>query len=111
MFQWLLENDFMPHGHCYYWRADILWTHVVSDGIIAAAYFSIPITLLYFLRRRPDVPFPGLIALFAAFIVLCGTTHILDIWTVWDPVYVLDGGVRALTAVVSIGTALAIIPA
>jgi len=52
MLAWLLEEGFMPHGHCYFWRPDILWLHVISDGIIALAYFSIPVTLLYFLRRR-----------------------------------------------------------
>jgi signal transduction histidine kinase len=110
MLSWLLEHDFMPHGHCYYWRPDILWTHVISDAVIAVAYFSIPVTLLYFLRRRRDIPFPGLIALFAAFILLCGTTHLIAIWTVWQPVYAVEGVVKALTAVVSIFTALAMIP-
>jgi hypothetical protein len=91
MFDWLLKNDFMPHGHCYYWRPDILWTHVVSDAVIAFSYFSIPVMLVHFLRRRPDIPFPSVIGLFAAFIVLCGTGHVLEIWTVWNPVYGLQG--------------------
>jgi signal transduction histidine kinase len=107
---WLLQNDFMPHGHCYYWRPDILWTHVLSDGIIALSYFSIPITLLYFLRRRPDVPFPAMIALFAAFIVLCGAGHVLEIWTVWQPIYALQGLEKAATAAVSLITAAAMVP-
>ena len=110
MLNWLFENTFMPHGHCYFWRPDILWTNVISDGIIALAYFSIPITLLYFLRRRPDIPFPAMIVLFALFIVLCGSGHIIDIWTVWNPVYGLQGAERAVTAVVSIATAIAMVP-
>lgn len=110
MLQWLFEKDFMPHGHCYFWRPDILWTHVLSDGIIALAYFSIPVTLVYFLNKRTDFPFRGVIALFAAFIILCGTTHILGIITVWKPIYAIDGLVKAATALVSIATALVIIP-
>lgn len=110
MLDWILENDFMPHGHCYFWRPDILWTHVVSDAVIAAAYFSIPVTLLYFLRRRPDLPFPAMIVLFAAFIVLCGSGHLIEIWTVWHPVYALQGAEKAATAIISIATALAMIP-
>ena len=110
MLTWLFERGFMPHGHCYYWRPDILWTHVLSDAVIATAYFSIPITLLYFLRRRPDVPFPAMIALFAVFIVLCGTGHLLEIWTVWQPVYALQGVEKAATALVSILTAVALVP-
>ena len=110
MLNWLLEQDFMPHGHCYFWRPDILWLHVVSDTIIALAYFSIPVTLLYFLRRRPDVPFPAMIVLFATFIVLCGTGHLLEIWTIWTPQYSLQGVEKALTAAVSILTAAAMVP-
>lgn len=110
MLQWLVEQDFMPHGHCYFWRPDILWTHVLSDGIIALAYFSIPVTLVYFLSKRRDFPFRGVLALFAAFIILCGTTHILGIITVWKPIYAVDGLVKAATAAVSIATALVIVP-
>jgi two-component system, chemotaxis family, sensor kinase Cph1 len=110
MLQWLFEKDFMPHGHCYFWRPDILWTHVLSDGIIALAYFSIPVTLVYFLNKRRDFPFRGVLALFAAFIILCGTTHILGIITVWKPIYAIDGLVKAATALVSIATALVLIP-
>jgi two-component system, NtrC family, sensor kinase len=110
MLAWLFEKGFMPHGHCYYWRPDILWLHVISDGIIALAYFSIPITLLYFLRRRPDIPFPAMIALFAIFIVLCGTGHVIEIWTVWNPVYAMQGAEKAATALASIFTAVAMVP-
>ena len=110
MFDWLFERDFMPHGHCFFWRPDLLWTSVISDGIIAAAYFSIPVTLLYFLRRRPDVPFPSMIVLFALFIVLCGSGHILAILTIWTPAYTLEFAEKAATALVSIVTAVGLIP-
>ena len=107
---WLFENDFMPHGHCYLWRPDILWMHVISDGIIAMSYYSIPITLLFFLRKRPDIPFPAMIALFALFIVLCGTGHAIEIWTIWNPVYAFSGAWKAVTAAVSVVTAVALVP-
>ena len=110
MLQWLLEQDFMPHGHCYLWRPDILWTHVISDAIVGLAYFSIPVTLLYFLRRRPDIPFPAVVVLFATFIVLCGSGHLLEIVTVWHPVYALQGVEKAATALASILTAAAMVP-
>lgn len=110
MLKWLLEQDFMPHGHCYYWRPDILWTYVVSDSVIALAYYSIPVTLVYFASKRKDFPFRGVLALFAAFIILCGTTHILDIITIWNPIYAVDAIIKAATALVSIATALVMIP-
>ncbi len=110
MLQWLLEQDFMPHGHCYFWRPDILWTHVISDAVVALAYYSIPITLVYFASKRKDIPFREVLGLFAAFIILCGTTHIMGIVTVWKPLYVIDGMIKAATALVSIVTAAVLIP-
>jgi signal transduction histidine kinase/ActR/RegA family two-component response regulator len=110
VFDWLFDRSFMPHGHCYFWRPGILWMHVISDAVIALAYFSIPLILVYFIRKRQDIPFRGVIWLFAAFIILCGTTHILAIVTVWHPIYAIDGIVKGMTASVSLITALAMIP-
>lgn len=109
-FKNLFGNDFMPHGHCYFWRPDIVWLHVLSDGGIALSYYAIPFILLFFMTKRKDFPFPWVLALFGAFILLCGTTHIMDIVTLWDPLYRLDGVIRAATAIVSILTAFLLIP-
>jgi signal transduction histidine kinase len=49
-------------------------------------------------------------ALFAVFICACGTTHVMDIWTLWHPDYVLQGVIKAVTAVASIATAIALWP-
>ncbi len=43
----LSTQGFDPHGHCYLWKAEILWLHVTSDAVIALAYYSIPIALIY----------------------------------------------------------------
>ncbi|CAA9308145.1 MAG: hypothetical protein AVDCRST_MAG56-5996 [uncultured Cytophagales bacterium] len=102
-------GDFMPHGHCYFWQADILWLHVVSDGLIALAYFLIPYSIWRVIRRRQDLKLGWLLLLFALFIFSCGTTHALSIVTVWNPLYRLDGLVKAITAVASLGTALALV--
>jgi PAS domain S-box-containing protein len=106
---WLLPSGFMPHGMCYLWRPDVLWLNVVSDGVIAASYFAIPLAIMHFVRRRHAVlPYWWIPALFAAFISLCGTTHVLGAWVVWHPDYVIDGLVKSVTAVVSAGTAFAV---
>jgi PAS domain S-box-containing protein len=97
-------GSFMPHGFCFLWRPDVLWLHVISDGLIALAYFCIPVALVYFVRTRRDVPFQMVFLLFGAFILLCGTTHILSIWVLWHPNYYFEGVVKAMTAVASIGT-------
>ena len=96
---------FMPHGQCYLWTPGLVWLHAISDGLIALAYYSIPLTLLYLVRRRKDLPFSRLFQLFAVFIVACGTTHALEVWTIWHGHYYLTGGVKAFTAVVSVATA------
>ena len=46
---------FIPHGYCLQWRPDVLGLHIVSDAIIAVAYFSIPLAIATFVRRRPDL--------------------------------------------------------
>jgi signal transduction histidine kinase len=109
-FRRLFSSDFMPHGHCYFWQPEIVWLHVISDALIALAYYSIPVTLLYFVRKRRDAPFHWIFILFASFILACGTTHLLSIWTLWIPTYRLDGVVKLFTGVISIITAVALYP-
>jgi signal transduction histidine kinase/CheY-like chemotaxis protein len=107
---WLFSSSgFMPHGHCYLWQPATLWLNVASDGVIAAAYYAIPFALYYFVReRRTEIPYSGILLMFAAFILLCGTTHLMEIWTVWRPDYRLAGLLKALTGVVSVTTMLAL---
>jgi len=100
------SSQFIPHGHCYLWRSPLVTLHLVSDLLIAIAYFSIPVLLLYFVYKRKDVPFLGIFALFGAFIVLCGAGHLIEIWTLWHPDYWLSGIEKAMTALVSCYTAL-----
>jgi PAS domain S-box-containing protein len=107
LFDWLLPQNFLPHGHCYLWRPDVLWLHVGSDAVIAASYYAIPVALAYFVhRRRAVLPYWWVPALFALFIFLCGTTHVLNIWTVWRPDYIVDGLMKLATALASASTAV-----
>lgn len=106
----LIENlfdsgQFVPHGHCYLWKPELVGLHIVADLLIALAYYSIPIMLLYFVLQRRDVPFQGIFFLFGAFIVSCGTTHLMEIWTLWHPAYWLSGGLKIITATISLYTA------
>ncbi len=103
-------TTYMPHGHCYLWQTPLLWLHILSDGFITLAYYSIPLMLLYFIRQRVDVPFRSIFWLFSAFILTCGTTHAMEIWTLWHPSYWLSGSLKAFTALVSCYTAVALAP-
>ena len=100
---------FMPHGMCYLWKPWLVGLHLVSNGIIALSYFSIPFTLVYILRKRRDIPFNNIFLLFAAFILFCGTCHAFDMWTLWYPNYWVSGWLKLLTAGISGATAIALI--
>jgi PAS domain S-box-containing protein len=103
------DVGFMPHGMCYLWRPGILSLHVVSDAMIALAYFSIPFTLVYFVRKRRDLEFDWMFLCFAVFIVACGATHVMEIWVVWEPAYWLSGTIKAVTAMASVPTAVLLV--
>ena len=105
----LCGSGFMPHGQCYLWSPGLIWLHAIADGLIALAYFSIPLALVHFVRRRRDVPYKAIFLLFGAFIVACSATHVLEVWTIWHSHYYLSGGVKAVTAVISLFTAVALV--
>jgi diguanylate cyclase (GGDEF)-like protein/PAS domain S-box-containing protein len=88
----------------------MLWLHVLSDATIALAYFSIPFALWNFVKKRTDLAYRWVFVLFGLFILLCGTTHLMGIWTIWHPDYWLDGLIKLATALVSIATAFLVWP-
>ena len=103
---------FLPHGVCLLWRPDILALHAISDLIIAIAYFSIPLAIVWFVRRRTDLiaEHRRIALLFSLFILGCGLTHVFGVIILWRPLYVADGLVKAFTALVSILTAVLLWP-
>ncbi|MEH2413146.1 hybrid sensor histidine kinase/response regulator [Nostoc sp.] len=103
------SGSFIPHGHCYLWQTNLVWLHILSDSLIALAYYSIPATLFYFVRKRQDLPFDWIFLLFSAFIVACGTTHLIEIWTLWHPTYWLSGFVKTVTAIISLITTIQLV--
>jgi signal transduction histidine kinase len=103
-----VSSGFLPHGFCYLWNPALLWTHVTADFLIGTAYVVISISLAWLVHRiRSDIPFSWVFVAFGLFIITCGATHFMEIWTLWQPVYWLSGGVKVLTAVASVATAAA----
>ena len=103
------SGDFQPHGFCYLWNARLVWLHAVSDLLIALAYLTIPVTLVWFIRKRRDLPFSWIFVCFGVFIVACGATHVLEVWNLWHANYWLAGVIKAVTAAASIVTAFLLI--
>ena len=104
------SGNFMPHGYCYLWNPGVVWLHVIADTLIAMAYFTIPVTLMWFVRKRRDLPFSWIFVLFGIFIVACGATHVMEIWNLWHASYWLAGVLKAVTAAASVGTAILLVP-
>jgi PAS domain S-box-containing protein len=102
-------GGFLPRGQCYLWDPGLVRLHLVSDLLIAAAYFTIPFTLVHFVRKRRDLPFNWMFVCFGIFIAASGLTHVMEIVTLWEPYYWLAGIVKAITALASVPTAVLLI--
>lgn len=100
------SSGFAPRWYCgTAWTQALGWTHIISDIVIFISYTSIPITLLYFLNRRKDLPFHNIILLFGAFILFCGFGHLIEAYIFWNPIYRFSALIQVLTAAVSFVTA------
>ena len=108
--QWLNDPAFMPHGHCFLWTPSLLPTYLVADGMNAVAYFSIPMALWYFARKRIDLKYRWVVVLFGIFIIACGTTHLVKIWNIWHSAYWLEAWLGLFTGIVSMACAAALWP-
>ncbi len=104
------RSGYLPHGYCFTWSPGLLWSMVGADAVIACSYFSIPVAIISYLRQRPEVNASWVAWLFSAFIFACGMTHVMDIWTIWQPDYAVQALSKALTAAISLVTAIALWP-
>ncbi len=108
---WLLNpSGLTAHGFCLSWAPGLIALHAGSDAVVGLSYFSIPLALAWFVRRRPDLGNRWMVYAFAAFILACGTTHFFSILTLWVPAYGVEGLVKLLTAALSVATAAMLWP-
>ncbi|WP_421875870.1 sensor histidine kinase [Pacificispira sp.] len=96
----------MPHGVCFAWRPDLVFAHAGADLMITVAYLAIPIALYKLVKARADIQFGWVLYTFAAFILLCGLTHAVNMYVLWEPNYAFQALVKLATAIVSIATAV-----
>ena len=111
LWNWLLNpTGLTAHGFCLSWTPGLIMLHAGSDAAIALAYFSIPLAIAVVVRRRPHFEFRWVANLFVAFILACGATHLMSILTLWVPAYGVEGIIKAITAGLSIATAVLMWP-
>lgn len=109
--EWLLNpSGLTPHGFCLSWQPGLVATHVIADTIIGLSYFSIPLAIAAFVKRRPDLHHGWMAYLFVGFILACGTTHLMAILTLWAPAYGIEAVIKVVTAALSLVTAVALWP-
>lgn len=107
---WFDPSGLTAHGFCLSWEPGLIALHAGSDAVIAASYFSVPLALMWLLRQRPDIKYRWIVSLFVAFIMACGISHVLGIVTLWSPIYQFEGVEKAVTAALSLITAIALWP-
>jgi len=91
------------HGASLLWKPELIWLNVVSDALIAVAFFTTAYVLAYFAwRRYRELMFRGVFLIFAMFVAVCGVTRLLSIYTMWVPAYEIEAMVKALLALISI---------
>ncbi|KAJ3669479.1 hypothetical protein LUZ60_011429 [Juncus effusus] len=96
------------------WYGDDLLTkyQYISDFFIALAYFSIPLELIYFVKKSAFFPYRWVLIQFGAFIVLCGATHLITLWTFTihsKSIELILAIAKVSTAIVSCATALTLV--
>ncbi len=103
-------DSFIPHGYCLNWQPGLLWTLVGTNLLTGLSYFSIPLALMYFRSRQPAFRYNWVLVLFSLFIFACGASHLVDVVSIWKPVYRAEAGVMTATAIISLGTAVLMWP-
>src|SRR5689334_22403495 len=99
-----------PHGACLLWKPELIWLNVVSDALLAVAFFVTAYVLGYFVwRRRRDVLFRGVFWIFAIFAAFCALARLLSILTIWVPVYDIESLVKGILALLSLGVTAALL--
>jgi len=106
----LFSSRYLPHRYCYLQQPDLVWTNVSMDALIAISYVTIFACLFWIagkLRSMSELrSYVWIAAAFGTFILSCAMTHMMEIVTVWLPLYPLSAGVKVVCAVASVVSAI-----
>lgn len=106
------SDSLMPHAVCWAAAPRLIWTMVVTNAITFLSYSTICATLLYLVSRTRRVmvrEWAYFVVGFAAFIVACGSTHLLEVITTWSPIFWVDAATNLVTAILSAYVAVMLI--
>ncbi|NQE34544.1 hybrid sensor histidine kinase/response regulator [Microcoleus asticus] len=97
LFSTFFSTNFIPHGHCYLWKPELVWLHLTSDVLTVLGYYSVAVAIVYFRYERQDLPPKTVMLLVGLFFIfaLCGTTHLMGVVTLWYPIYWVSGLIKA----------------
>ena len=103
--------DWMPRAMCVHGNPIVITLQIIGDSMIGLAYFSIPLTLWYFARKKKEflAQYRILFLLFGSFIIWCGVTHLFNILMFWYPMYWTDSFLKLVTGGISLFTAYILI--
>ncbi|PIN74263.1 hypothetical protein COV20_01450 [Candidatus Woesearchaeota archaeon CG10_big_fil_rev_8_21_14_0_10_45_16] len=105
------QYDYSDLGVVFDGDKALLWTHVITNLFIGIAYMFIPITLLRLVKKTGHkIPFTWTFFAFGGFIIACGVTHFMASLTTWVAVWWVAQIINWATVIVSMGTAIAIVP-
>src|SRR5437899_936418 len=91
----LVDSGFTTHRYAYLWKPEIVW---------------LPVTLVYFSRKRRNLPFNWMLLMFGVFILSYGARHMMGVWTIWHGAYRLAGIIKLITSGLSVTRAVALAP-
>ncbi|MHB8389766.1 MAG: sensor histidine kinase [Acidobacteriaceae bacterium] len=104
----LFSERYLPHRFCYLAQPWLIWTNAPADMAIFLAYFVLfqSLFLLAWLVRSQMRPYLWIFLAFGLFILTCGLTHLMEVVTIWWPLYPLSTSVKILCALASVPTAI-----
>ena len=106
----LTSNLFFSQGDCYDWKLALIWLHLLGNLGIALALYSIPFMLLYGAHKTKKQLFVPQFWFLNAFVYACGTIYLLEVWSIWQPIYWLIGGMKIITIIIFMVMASKIFP-
>src|SRR5262245_54351615 len=101
-------ETFMARGHSYLWTPKLIILELATNALIAIAALAIAVALARAAGRARERGGKLAYGMLAVFALGLAAAHVLDVWTIWTPIYGIDAVVRCLTAVAAVAAAIAL---